>query len=244
MKEIVKRLAGKYKVNQNDLELALCKLHEKKVILFAMSGKMGAGKDTIGDKICVSLQEKGHKIISMSYSTPIKKEMSEIINFFNKTNYCIEETACKFNANPEEIIEFIRLLNDKDIYKRTPESRFAIQFWGTDVRRKQNKNYWINKSVELMIETINNNQSVYISDIRFPNEADSILDLKGKIVRLEVDANTRSKRIMQRDNLMPTFEQLTHASEISLDDYKFEQIFDGLDDPSVLTKQALKYIFD
>lgn len=243
MIEIVKHFAAKYKVNEDDLRSALSKVRNKEVILYAMSGKMGAGKDTIGDKICSALQEQGYKVVSMSYSTPMRKEMSEIVDFYNKSKH-IEETADKFNVESKEIIKFIKILDGKDIYERTPEARLAIQFWGTDVRRKQDKDYWTNKLVELTVEAINNNQSVYISDVRFPNEADSVLDLNGKVIRLEANTNIRANRIMQRDNLVPTFEQLTHASEISLDDYKFEQIFDGLDDPSVLTKQALNYILD
>ena len=237
-------IAKKYEVNQDVLELALQRVKNKEVILYAMSGKMGAGKDTIGDKIFDTLKQKGfNKIEKVSYSTPMRKEMQGIVDFYWETK-SLDDTADKFNAKSDEIDKFLELLNGQNVYERTPESRLAIQFWGTDVRRKQSPDYWVNKLVELTVNYLSNGVSVFVSDVRYEDEADSIIDLGGKVIRLKTPENIRIERITARDNLVPTHEQLNHRSEISLDDYSFEKIFDGCDDIEILTEKSLNYILN
>jgi dTMP kinase len=231
-------------IDEKQLKLAMDKIKDGSVILYAMSGKMGAGKDTIGDKIFDTLKQKGfNKIEKVSYSTPMKKEMQAIVDFYWETK-SLDNTAEKFNAKSEEIDKFLELLNGQNVYERTPESRLAIQFWGTDVRRKQSPDYWVNKLVKLIVNYLSNGVSVFVSDVRYEDEADSIIDLGGKIIRLETPENIRIERIIARDNLVPTYEQLNHKSEISLDGYNFEKIFDGCDDIEILTEKSLNYILN
>ena len=226
------------------LTLAMDKIKDGSAILYAMSGKMGAGKDTIGDKIFDTLKQKGfNKIEKVSYSTPMRKEMQDIVDFYWETK-SLNNTAEKFNAKSEEIDKFLELLNGQNVYERTPESRLAIQFWGTDVRRKQSPDYWVNKLVKLIVNYLSNGVSVFVSDVRYEDEANSIIDLGGKVIRLETPENIRIERIIARDNLVPTHEQLNHRSEISLDNYSFEKVFDGCDDIEVLTEKSLNYILN
>lgn len=243
MKLTVKELSKNYNLNQAELEYALEKIKNGKVILYAMSGKMGAGKDTLGDLICEDLENKGYDVMFASYSTPMKKEITEIIECLNSSE-CLHNIAEKFNTTVNEIIKLSNILNGNSIYERTDSSRRAIQYWGTDVRRKQKRNYWVNKLIQLTVEAINNNKSVYISDVRFVDEADSIIDLNGKIIRLDVPEKVRCERILKRDKINPTEEHLTHVSETGLDQYKFEIIFDGCETLGILTKQAINYIFN
>lgn len=231
-------------IDEKQLKLAMNKIKDGSAILYAMSGKMGAGKDTIGDKIFDTLKQKGfNKIEKVSYSTPMRKEMQGIVDFYWETK-SLDNTAEKFNAKSEEIDKFLELLNGQNVYERTPESRLAIQFWGTDVRRKQSQDYWVNKLVELTVNYLSNGVSVFVSDVRYEDEADSIIDLGGKVIRLETPENIRIERITARDNLLPTHEQLNHRSEISLDDYSFEKIFDGCDDIEILTEKSFNYILN
>lgn len=236
-------IGEKYKVDSSSLKTAMDLIENEEVILYAMSGKMGAGKDTIGDEIKERLKSYGHNVVSMSYALPIKKEMEEVLNRYEKyKDY--KMTAKHFNVSSCEIEEFIRLLNGKDVYRRTDESRLAIQYWGTDVRRNQDTNYWINQLVKMIVSELNNGNSVEISDVRFENEADSILDLNGKIIRIELPDKVRVERIVKRDSLVPTESHLNHISETALDNYKFRRVFDGEQSVHKLTMEALEYIIE
>lgn len=236
----MKFLADKYSLNENDLIAALDNLNKGDVYFYAMSGKMGAGKDTIGDLIFDKLKSEGKEIISVSYSTPIKQEIQEIMNLSATRNPLL--IADKYNAKVEEIVRLTQLLGKESIYERSAQSRRAIQYWGTDVRRKQDSNYWVKKLAQIIVKSLKDNISVYVSDVRFPNEADSIIDLKGKIIRLKTSESVRIKRIVERDNLKPTEEHLKHLSEIALDRYEFEKIFNGEDTPENLLNEILQYI--
>lgn len=237
---LIKKLVEKYNLEESKIERALSKIENGESIFYAMSGKMGAGKDTVGDLISEKLTDEGYDVVCMSYSTPMRKEISEIVADFNKLSK--EDIASKYDTSYRNIKELIRLLDGQDIYERTSPSRKAIQFWGTDVRRKQDRNYWTNKLIDLSLETINDNKSVYISDVRFPNEVKSVTNFNGKVLRLDVSEEIRVERIKKRDNLEPTQEHLNHSSETSLDEYLFHKTFDASLPIHVLLKQALSYI--
>lgn len=237
-------IANKYDCNPSELKSALEKINKGDVILYAMSGKMGAGKDTVGDLIKEHLENSGHKVSTFSYSTPMKKEIMDIIECMSslESNMTVAKIAEEFNADIAEIVKLKRLLAGDSIYERTDASRLAIQFWGTGVRRKQNPNYWINKLVYLIITEVNKGNSVFISDVRFENEANSILDLGGKVIRLEVDEQTRIRRIENRDELTPSEAHLNHLSETALDKYNFEITFDGAQSIEDVFQETLIYL--
>lgn len=206
-----------------------------------MSGKMGAGKDTLGDEIEGFLSRHDYQVVSMSYALPIKKEMQEVIDYYEKEQDYIA-TAERFNVTSDNIKTYIEILDGKSIYERTDEARRAIQYWGTDIRRKQDTDYWVKQLAKMIVKELIKGNSVKVSDVRFKNEANSILDLNGKIVRIELSDETRIKRIIARDNLTPTEKHLNHVSEKELDDYNFEQVLDGENTIKMLTHKALNYV--
>lgn len=234
-------LAEKYGINPEKLERALSLIRERKIVFYAMSGKMGAGKDTIGDGIESKLKSKGEKVISMSYSLPMRKEMQDVVNFYNSTG-SHKITARHFNVSEQEVEKYLSILNGGNIYERTDEARLAVQYWGTDVRRKQNVNYWIDQLIKMVVEEVCKLNHIKISDVRFPNEADSILDLGGKIIRIELPDEVRVSRILKRDNLVPTKAHLEHSSETALDNYLFDRVFDGEKSIDSLVDESLNYI--
>lgn len=235
----VKQLAQKYKVDTGALKSAIDKIKNDEVILYAMSGKMGAGKDTIAALIADKLNN--YNVVTLSYGSPIRKEMDEINTYYLKTKD-LKKTAELFEATEENIRSLVSFLENTDVYARTHDARLAVQFWGADVRRNQDKNYWINKLIQMIVDFLNDGRSVCVSDVRFINEADSIIALNGKIIRVEVPEEVRLERIRKRDNMTPTKKELEHYSEIILDNYDFERKFDGEQLPKIIAEQAVIYL--
>ena len=232
-----------YSVDIKDVSMALDKLDSKQCVLFAMSGKMGSGKDTIGDLISKRKELEKYDITQTSYAAPLRREITEIIrtcDYYKDLDF----VADKFNVTVDELSTLKEILGDNSIFNRTSNARQATQYWGTDVRRKQDVNYWVNKTVELIIEQINNDKSVYVTDVRFINEAEAILDLGGTVVRLELPDIVRIERILDRDDVEPTYSQLTHHSELGLDTYVFPRMFDAVQKPKDIAKSAVKYILN
>jgi hypothetical protein len=86
----------------------------------------------------------------------------------------------------------------------TGKPRTLLQWWGTDYRRKQDPDYWVKR----LTETLEREQPevALITDVRFPNEADAIHAMGGKVVKVT--------RTTKADIVVPA-----HPSEDMLNDY-------------------------
>jgi len=90
-------------------------------------------------------------------------------------------------------------------------AREVMQYLGTDFFRKIYPNVWVDSTIR-KIQSENSNLAVVV-DCRFPNEADGIKEVGGKVIRLKRD-------VFKGED--------THASETALDDYEgFDAIIDN-----------------
>ena len=89
-------------------------------------------------------------------------------------------------------------------------AREFMQFFGTDVCRKMFEPIWVNACINKIKRE--QSQLAIIADVRFGNEARSVEEAGGKLVRLT--------RNVYNDN---------HSSEVALDDYPFTNYIDNSD---------------
>lgn len=227
---------NKYKIkNIEEYNTALTNLNNGSVVFFGISGKMASGKDTVGDSIADILRQNKHIVGKYSYASPLRKEIDDIVNLVDIT----PDTLVSLNITADNVKYLKETLDGDSVYDRTTNARKALQQWGTDIRRKQNVNHWVNKVAEYVIHELANNRSVYITDARFPNEVELIDDLGLGVIRLEVSDEIRIKRIKERDGLTPTLESINHSSEIILDDYKFSHVINGEENLETVLSNAL-----
>lgn len=219
----------------NEVLNALSKIKKKEVFLLSVSGKMASGKDSVGEIITEDLRKKGYDIINVSFGELIRKEIESVVSGFK-----YEEKLS--NATADEILTLINILNGESVYGRSPNARKALQYWGTDVRRKQNYNYWIQKMSEFIIDAANAGLSLNVTDSRFPNEVELIELLHGEVIRLNVSKEVQIKRIQSRDNMEVNEDALNHSSETALDNYKFKKTFNGEKDLEMLSIEIINYL--
>lgn len=205
-------------------------IESKRKLVYGMSGKMGSGKDTVGQAIAESLKEFGYYVYNISFAEELRREIDAIVTSEKELSILADE----YSVTVEEVEKLKKMLSGDSIYDRTLNSRNAVQYWGTDVRRKQDEDYWVKKTLTRALELIHSGLSVCITDVRFPNEAKAVESLQGKIVRMNVDEELRLQRLMARDGKVPTYEQMNHPSEVSLDNIDFEIMSDGKESPSVI----------
>jgi hypothetical protein len=87
---------------------------------------------------------------------------------------------------------------------RSPDIRGLLQRFGTEIGREMfSEDFW----VDYALNSIPDGGKAVISDVRYPNEADAIRQLGGKVYRVERDG---------------VFAANEHASEHALDAYKFD----------------------
>lgn len=202
----------------------------KKPYVVGISGKIGAGKNYLATKLAETLQEKGYITGETSYATPLKEELSQILQLF-RWNIPNEVLSVDLNI-PLPQVERLSQLNREMVladpaitgWTRSEAIRTSLQYLGTDIRRVQDYYYWVNKVEDYFPEGVD---YVFITDVRFPNEADKIHDLKGTLLRIEIPDEVILSRTSTRDGLKYSQEALNHLSEKALDNYSSFDVMVG-----------------
>ena len=205
------------------------------ISFIGISGKMASGKDTLADLL---EKEVNKEISRISFGELIRIEINEVLESLRE-----ESVREKFaEVDLEDVVNLADILGENDIFNRSPESRKALQYWGTEVRRKQDGDYWIKRMKRFISEKIEEGCFVFLTDARFPVEVDLVKELDGLVLRLESDEEKRKDRVKLRDGIEVTEEALNHVSERALDNYYFENIIENNGSKEELLKKALEKI--
>lgn len=206
-------------------------LHTGESAFIIISGKMGAGKDTIAPPVMEAL---GFKNPSHTFfAEPLKKEVTEAITIIaqgqvkNKPAKSVYQTIAQTMGIKLKDAQLItdrlweEIKNDEvqNAYQRTSNTRFALQHWGTNIRRTQDEDYWVRKALNNVAERVATNGSVFVTDARFPNEINAALQVGAYAVRLDISPEVQEKRIFDRDGIIISDEARAHPSETALDDF-------------------------
>lgn len=160
-------------------------------MIIGISGKAGCGKSTLTEMLIEAL---GDDWVHMSLGDEVKKEASELFNFPLWMAYCQEGKnaiidVTKPGENPSRLTV-----------------RQLLQYWGTDVRRAEDPEYWVKK----LQQHIPAGKNVIVDDIRFESEVDFIKSHNGRVFRINA-----------YDGYIPPSTGAEHISETELDDYPF-----------------------
>lgn len=156
--------------------------------LIGISGKIGSGKDFYADFIMKKISSTYGIVPDHRKFAEKVKEVTAVI-----TNKPLETMYTQNGKN-----EFVPMFN-----ATVGEMQQII---GTNIFRKYDNDFW----VKVTLSDYEEGMSMIISDVRFKNEADFIINMGGILIRLEGDPlNIRANS--SRD--------MTHQSETDLDDY-------------------------
>ena len=134
--------------------------------LVGISGLARSGKDSIYLKCEPILKNMGYSVKRVAFADCLKSECDELLSKYTGIS--------AFTENTEEK-EIIRPL---------------LVTYGTHIRRKLNKNCWIDKIDEMVKNFISENIITFVTDVRFENEIDWIHDLGGLSVHISRDGIT------------------------------------------------------
>ncbi len=141
-------------------------------MIIGLSGKAQSGKTTAGDY----LVEK-YGFIKINFKDDLVDEMKIVLN---DTLSEIVKAMDAINWNGVNPWSIDKLFKDKP-----PLMRALMQNYGTDVRRKDDENYWIGKWSTKVFDAQHKDLNVVVDDCRFLNEADAIRLMTGKLIRVE-----------------------------------------------------------
>ena len=164
-----------------------------RVTCIGLAGWARSGKDTVADYL---VETCGYT--KMSFAAPMKEAMYRLNPRITVNE--IANTALRVG---------IDVYGWDGIKERSPDVRGLLQRFGTEVGREMfGDDFWVNAA----IKDVPDGAKAVFSDVRYPNEADAIRRLGGKVWRV------------LRPGVGPANE---HASEHALNDYKFDKVIDN-----------------
>lgn len=134
--------------------------------IIGIAGKMGSGKSTLAGM----LAEKLPGSFRMSFAGPLKREVSQRFNI--PIGLCYSE-----QGKNQTVLHH-------DLPGGAMEVRRILQWWGTEVRRAQDENYWIDQARKDITNLPPRVRHLIIDDVRMRNEAEMILDRGGFLVKI------------------------------------------------------------
>jgi len=227
--------------------------------IVGISGKIGSGKNYLATALTKELISRGYTVNEGSFATTLKEELASIMRSYWTwlETLPIKRLAPLFSKNifkqisndfdipyhqVKTLIGFIHKdmlvinrIEDISGYSRTEGVRRGLQYLGTDIRRAVDDNYWVKLFHKSLIEA----DFIFVTDVRFPNEADSVLASKGVALRMEVPADVIASRTNDRDGLKYSTDAISHPSETALDKYPH---FDKIIGVSFDTNELVDYL--
>jgi hypothetical protein len=152
-------------------------------MIIGLSGYAQSGKDTVAELLCLNYGY--HRV---SFADPMREALMRLNPVINS-----QPLAC--------------LVDDYgwDVAKSNPEVRRLLQVFGTEVGREMfGENFWVELAFKQSPQ-----ERVVFTDVRFPNEAQAIIDKGGQVWRV------------QREGHKPVN---LHASETAMDNWRFDDL--------------------
>lgn len=211
------------------VDAAVAQVARRRPLLIGVSGWPGAGKDVIGEGVC---ERFGVDATHVYFAVPLKREVDDIITACRTAgdrDAAVAAVAAQQDVDTNDARMAIEVIYDEaqdpEVHARTRSTavRTLLQRWGTDVRRRDNPDYWVQQALRPAISAIADGRSVYVTDVRFPNEVDGSRALGFVVVRLDISEDTVKARLAARDGLhlddAGLAAMLDFPSESSLNDY-------------------------
>lgn len=144
-------------------------------MIIGISGKIGTGKTTLANMLLERLP--GYE--RHAFADCLKEECSGFFDYPLEWNYSEDGKSQEVHlgssvANPFGPAAIIPPYASMTV-------RRLLQWWGTDVCRKRDPNFWTKR----MAERIQGKSKVIVDDMRFPSEAEMLRQEGGVLVRLE-----------------------------------------------------------
>ncbi|GAB2704153.1 deoxynucleotide monophosphate kinase family protein [Comamonas sediminis] len=160
----------------------------KKLRIIGLTGLEGAGKDSVAHVLL-----KNRLAFPIAFADPLRAEVAEAYSLQ------IHELTCRVTKEEDsERLALWRCTNGAfmqaviathpHIDTKAPQSpRQIMRWWGTEYRRAQDQQYWINAMRERLFWADGiplPSTAIVVTDVRFRNEASLIRELGGQIWRV------------------------------------------------------------
>lgn len=159
--------------------------------IIGLTGASGAGKDTVADALRraadADVTAFAHHLyleVTHAYDLPISLLLRRSAKEAPQTWLALSQCS-----DPNFAPAILKATGHSVLDLEAPRSpRQILQWWGTDYRRAQDKDYWVAKCYEHLVRIprmLFQPELVVISDVRFANEADLVRLFEGEIWQIK-----------------------------------------------------------
>ena len=153
-------------------------------VFIGIAGKAGSGKDTLGAQVINTLSPSTlikPRCVKHSFAAPLKEMLAAGLGVSVET---LEDR--EYKETPHKYLQ------------RTP--RELLQSLGTEWGRDMvDPNIWVTLAGARMLESLENNISVVVTDVRFDNEAMFIRQNGGIVIQVEKDGETADVNVSESE---------------------------------------------
>lgn len=136
-------------------------------------GPAGAGKDTVAGFLTEELQ--GRRV---AFADPVREAVLALDPLVQAPASCFDGT--RSHSSPIRLSALVGAVGWETAKRESPEVRRLLQRMGTEVGREFcGERVWIRKAIS---EAQKDSSPVVFTDVRFPNEADTIQEFGGAVV--------------------------------------------------------------
>lgn len=161
-------------------------VRENRMLVIGLTGRARSGKDTFGRMLATACRERGLRVVRRAYAWALKWEVAHAV------------------GTRPEVVE-----DRKDLF------RPMLQWWGTEFRRGQHADYWIERlNRRLQTDAAQGMDVAIITDLRFKNEAESLRKDWGALVWRVHRRGSMKDRVLRR---LSEWLQRPHRSETEMD---------------------------
>lgn len=144
-----------------------------------LTGRKGSGKDTAANYLC-----HNYGFQRIAFADAVREEAEAAFGlpagFLNEIPHAKRENP-RFYLSDCSDADFVRVVQQINPALEMLSYRTLLQYWGTEYRRAQDKHYWTNKVKDFLEGST---ASVVVTDVRFPDEANMLLELGSVLVEV------------------------------------------------------------
>lgn len=154
------------------------------MIVIGMAGRAGSGKDTVADRLVET-----HGFVKFSFSDSLYDEVQRAFNLPDQE--LLRNRATKEKPTPllapgqcsdKAFVEVVRGINREYNGALPLTPREVLQWYGTEYRRAQNPNYWLERAAHWMLDQRSKGHVRFVNtSVRFADEAEFVRSNNGAV---------------------------------------------------------------